>query len=644
MPLLAEAGIVISVIALSSLLELPFEIYRQFVLEARFGFNRMTPRLFIVDLLKSTALGVVLGLPLLLAVLWLMREAGDRWWLWVWTVWTVFNVAVLLIYPTWIAPLFNRFTPLEAGAVRSRVEALLARCGFSSDGLFVMDGSRRSAHGNAYFTGFGKGKRVVFFDTLLSRLDVDELEAVLAHELGHFRKRHVIRRVILSFAASLAGLALLGWLATQRWFYEGLGVSSLASAVAAPGVTLILFFLVMPVFGFALRPLMAWLSRRDEFEADAFAADHSDAHRLADALVKLYEDNASTLTPDPLHSAFYDSHPPATIRVGSAAMATARRPARPLRARLSSPPSSDAPPHLAQYPDRRRCRRRVRSPLILVRHPEGLVPWKAVARGRRSDCVVGDRVRILPLNDAQAVIESVLPRRNQVTRSDRFRSKTIAANVDLAAVIVSGHPMFDEALLLRILIALESEQIPLLTRRHQDRSGRRPPGDRRATAERLRVARLAGPTDDCRRSRVTARGSTHCATARRTPDRAARPERNGQVDPGERAGAGRGATYCRHLRSARERQAYHHVHPGIRPAGRWNADRFAGFPIVRNRPPEPLAGDPWHARIPAAAGPVPLQRLQTSRPSQAARSARRGRKAHGSILCVIALLGSSLHD
>lgn len=315
-PLLAQTGIVVSVIALSSLLELPFEIYRQFVLEARFGFNRMTPGLFALDLLKSTALGAVLGLPLLLAVLWLMRGAGDRWWLWVWAVWTVFNVAVLLIYPTWIAPLFNRFTPLEAGTVRSRVESLLARCGFSSSGLFVMDGSRRSAHGNAYFTGFGKGKRIVFFDTLLSRLDVDELEAVLAHELGHFRKRHVIRRIVVSFAASLAGLALLGWLANQRWFYEGLGVSVQAGAIEAPGVTLILFFLVMPVFGFALRPLMAWLSRRDEFEADAFAAEHADAQRLADALVKLYEDNASTLTPDPLHSAFYDSHPPAAIRVG----------------------------------------------------------------------------------------------------------------------------------------------------------------------------------------------------------------------------------------------------------------------------------------------------------------------------------------
>ncbi len=315
-PLLAQASIVVSVVFVSSLLELPFDVYRQFVQEARFGFNRMTPALFVADLLRSTALGALLGLPLLLAVLWLMREAGDRWWTWVWALWTAFNVAVLVIYPIWIAPLFNRFTPLEAGTVRSRVEALLTRCGFSSDGLFVMDGSRRSAHGNAYFTGFGKGKRIVFFDTLLSRLDVDELEAVLAHELGHFKKRHVIRRVVVSFAASLVGLGLLGWLATQRWFYEGLGVSGTVSAADAPGVTLILFFLALPVFGFGLRPVMAWLSRRDEFEADAFAADHADARHLADALVKLYEDNASTLTPDPLHSAFYDSHPPAAIRVG----------------------------------------------------------------------------------------------------------------------------------------------------------------------------------------------------------------------------------------------------------------------------------------------------------------------------------------
>ena len=321
--LLAQSAIVFSVITIGSLLELPFDLYRQFVLEARFGFNRMSIRLFLIDMLKSSALGLALGLPLLLAVLWLMRSAGEQWWLWVWALWTGFNLAVLVIYPTWIAPLFNRFTPLEAGAVRSRVESLLARCGFSSGGLFVMDGSRRSAHANAYFTGFGKSKRIVFFDTLLSRLDIDELEAVLAHELGHFRKRHVIRRIAVSFAASFVGLALLAWLGAQPWFYEGLGVVSLSQApngsvgtVSNPGVALTLFFLVMPVFGFALRPLLAWLSRRDEFEADAFAAEHADAGRLADALVKLYEDNAATLTPDPLHSAFYDSHPPATVRVG----------------------------------------------------------------------------------------------------------------------------------------------------------------------------------------------------------------------------------------------------------------------------------------------------------------------------------------
>jgi len=313
--LLQQLAIVVSVVLLTSLIEVPMDAYRQFRLEARFGFNRMTPRLFIVDLLKSAALGAAIGIPLLAAVLWLMQKAGDYWWLWTWVLWTVFNVVILLVYPTVIAPLFNKFKPLEPGAVRSRVEGLLQRCGFAANGLFVMDGSRRSAHGNAYFTGFGKGKRIVFFDTLLSRLDVDEIEAVLAHELGHFKKRHIIKRLAFSFIASLAGLALLGYLSRQAWFYQGLGVNIDPLAGPPSGIALLLFFLALPAFTFVLRPLITWFSRKDEFEADAYAASLADPGRLTSALVKLYEDNASTLTPDPVHSAFYDSHPPAAIRI-----------------------------------------------------------------------------------------------------------------------------------------------------------------------------------------------------------------------------------------------------------------------------------------------------------------------------------------
>ncbi len=305
---------VAAVFAISALLELPFAWVRRFRVEERFGFNRMTPRLFLVDTLKAAAVAVALGLPLLALVLWLMRASGTLWWLWVWIAWAVFNVAVLVLYPTVIAPLFNRFEPLPAGELRSRVEALLARCGFASKGLFVMDGSRRSAHGNAYFTGLGRAKRIVFFDTLISRLDAPEIEAVLAHELGHYERRHVQKRIALMFAASLAGLWLLGWLSRQAWFYEGLGVSPGIGELDA--VALVLFLLAMPVFTFLLQPLFAAVSRRHEFEADAFAARHARAQDLAAALVKLYKDNASTLTPDPVHSAFYDSHPPASQRIG----------------------------------------------------------------------------------------------------------------------------------------------------------------------------------------------------------------------------------------------------------------------------------------------------------------------------------------
>lgn len=309
----AQVAFVAAVFALGALLELPFGWIRQFRIDARFGFNRMTQRLFWVDTLKGLAVGAALALPLLALVLWLMQRAGDGWWLWVWAVWVVFNVAVLLLFPTVIAPLFNRFEPLPPGPVRTRVEALLARCGFAARGLFVMDGSRRSSHGNAYFTGMGRARRIVFFDTLLARLAPEEIEAVLAHELGHFRHRHIAKRIALGMLASLAALALLGWLSRQPWFYQGLGLVPVPGAHA--GAALVLFLLVAPVFGFVAQPLLGMLSRRHEYEADAFAARETGAAALIAALVKLYEDNAATLTPDRLHSIFHDSHPPAAERV-----------------------------------------------------------------------------------------------------------------------------------------------------------------------------------------------------------------------------------------------------------------------------------------------------------------------------------------
>jgi STE24 endopeptidase len=301
---------IFSVILVYSLLDLPFALYRQFVIEVRYGFNRMTPALFFVDLAKQALLGLVIGAPVIAAALWLMAAAGALWWFWLWLLWAVFNVLLLFIYPVWIAPLFNRFTPLAEGEMRRRIEALLDRCGFRSSGLFVIDGSKRSSHGNAYFTGFGDNKRIVFFDTLLERLTPAEAEAVLAHELGHFRKKHIVKRIAFMFAASLALLWLLGRLIDSPWFYAGLGVPAANTALA-----LILFFLVVPVFGFLLSPLFSALSRRHEFEADAYAAEQTAADDLARALVKLYEDNAATLTPDPLYSAFYASHPPAAERI-----------------------------------------------------------------------------------------------------------------------------------------------------------------------------------------------------------------------------------------------------------------------------------------------------------------------------------------
>jgi STE24 endopeptidase len=313
----AQVALVGIVIAISSVADLPFDYIRHFVIEARFGFNRMTLGLFLADLLKGLALGVVLGAPLLVAVLWLMHQAGAAWWWWTWLVWISFNMLVLVLYPTLIAPLFNKFKPLDDPGLRERIEALLKRCGFAAKGLFVMDGSRRSAHGNAYFTGFGAAKRIVFFDTLLTRLSGNEIEAVLAHELGHFKHRHVLKRLLATFAISLGLLALLGWLAQQAWFFSGLGVMP-ELALGPDGnqaLALILFFLVLPVFLFFVSPLNSLASRKHEFEADAFAAGQTDPCDLVSALVKLYQDNASTLTPDPLYTAFYYSHPPASQRI-----------------------------------------------------------------------------------------------------------------------------------------------------------------------------------------------------------------------------------------------------------------------------------------------------------------------------------------
>ncbi len=294
----------------SWLVDLPLGIYRSFGLEARFGFNRLTPGLFVADTVKGVVLAALIGLPLITFVLWLMAAMGGLWWLYVWAFWLGFNLLVMLVYPTFIAPLFNKFQPLEDGPLKARIEALLTRCGFRLSGLFVMDGSKRSAHGNAYFTGFGASKRIVFFDTLLAKLDPPEVEAVLAHELGHYHHHHLWKRLAVIGAGSLGFFALLGHLAGQAWFFEGLGLASQGTAA-----TLLLFALVLPVFTFPLTPLMSRWSRRHEFEADAYAARQATAADLVSALVKLYRDNAYTLTPDPLYSSIYDSHPPAAIRI-----------------------------------------------------------------------------------------------------------------------------------------------------------------------------------------------------------------------------------------------------------------------------------------------------------------------------------------
>jgi STE24 endopeptidase len=299
---------------IGGLLDLPFELYSTFRLEERFGFNRMTAKLYVLDAAKGLLVSLLIGLPIAALFLWIMGSTGGLWWLWAWGALVAINLVAQVIYPTLIAPLFNKFEPLPDEALKARVQGLMARCGFQAKGLFVMDGSKRSGHGNAYFTGLGAAKRVVFFDTLLAKLSPAEVEAVLAHELGHFKLRHVLQRMVMVFAISLAGLALLGWLCTQSWFYTSLGVQP---SLRAPNdaLALMLFMMVVPVFSYFVSPLFAQLSRKHEFEADAYARQHASGDELASALLKLHEDNASTLTPDPLFARFYYSHPPAAERI-----------------------------------------------------------------------------------------------------------------------------------------------------------------------------------------------------------------------------------------------------------------------------------------------------------------------------------------
>jgi STE24 endopeptidase len=312
--MLRQLALLAAVLAIMGVVGLPFSIWRKFGLEARYGFNRLTPALFAQDTLKTLLLSLAFGTPLAACVLWVMGHTGPGWVWWAWGLWVGFNLLLIWLFPTFIAPMFNRFTPLENPEIAERIRALAQRCGFALEGLFVMDGSRRSAHGNAYFTGFGKSRRIVFFDTLLSRLDPDEIEAVLAHELGHFSHKHILKRMALSFGGALVFFLALGWLSQQVWFYTGLGVMP---QLGRPNdaLAIILMFLAVPVFTFWVAPLAAWFSRRDEFEADRYAASQCPADKLVSALVKLYDDNAATLTPDPVHSAFYDSHPPAVQRI-----------------------------------------------------------------------------------------------------------------------------------------------------------------------------------------------------------------------------------------------------------------------------------------------------------------------------------------
>jgi STE24 endopeptidase len=312
--LVQQLALIAAFVAIGGLITLPLNWYATFRIEERFGFNKMTLSLWLGDLVKGTLVGALIGLPIAALVLWLMGAAGPAWWLWAWGVWMVFNLLALVLYPTVIAPMFNKFEPLADETLKTRVNALMQRCGFAAKGLFVMDGSKRSAHANAYFTGFGAAKRVVFFDTLLKQLSPGEIDAVLAHELGHYKRRHILKRIVLMFARSLAGFALLGWVSSQAWFYSGLGVTP-SMDTPNDALALLLFMMVVPLFTFFLSPLMAQLSRKHEFEADAYAVEHTSGPDLASALLKLYKDNASTLTPDPVYARFYYSHPPASERL-----------------------------------------------------------------------------------------------------------------------------------------------------------------------------------------------------------------------------------------------------------------------------------------------------------------------------------------
>lgn len=312
--MMQQLALLTAFVLISAVFDLPLSLYQTFVIEARFGFNKMSFALWLVDLLKSSVMGAVIGLPIASLILWMMGAIGSGWWLWAWAVWMGFNLLLLLIFPAFIAPLFNKFAPLQDVALTARVNALMNRCGFVAKGFFVMDGSKRSAHANAYFTGFGKSKRVVFYDTLIARLSAAEIDAVLAHELGHFKHKHIIKRIMSMFAVSLLGFALLGWLATQTWFYAGLGVQPNLNA-PNDALALLLFMLAAPAFSFFVTPLFALISRKHEFEADAYAATQTNGHDLATALLTLYEDNASTLTPDGMYVKFYYSHPPASERM-----------------------------------------------------------------------------------------------------------------------------------------------------------------------------------------------------------------------------------------------------------------------------------------------------------------------------------------
>lgn len=309
-PLFSGVIFILLIGFISALLDMPLALYNTFVLEEKFGFNRMTIKTWIVDHIKQAILGLVIGIPIIMVILWLMDSAGEFWWLYAWAVWMGFGFLMMWAYPAFIAPIFNKFTELEDESLKNRIEQLMTRCGFLSKGILVMDGSKRSSHGNAYFTGLGNNKQIVFYDNLLDSLDEEEVEAVLAHELGHFKRKHILKRLISMTFITLAGFAILGWIMQQQWFYTGLGMST-ASIYAA----LVLFSISSPVFTFFLSPISAMISRKHEFEADDFAAEQADATKLIEALVKLYKDNANTLTPDPLHSAYYDSHPPAPVRI-----------------------------------------------------------------------------------------------------------------------------------------------------------------------------------------------------------------------------------------------------------------------------------------------------------------------------------------